>query len=148
MPNKIEQDGPSLASTLAAGITGRCPACGHGRMFSGYLTLAPRYLGLRLMLAKTFARIHSQNLPNAGVLALTFANADDYQRIDAGDVLIVRNLRTAVQRGNEIRVEIEGKASVTALHRMSPRQVEIFLAGGLINWMRAHRTRTRSRTAA
>ena len=42
MPNKIEQDGPSLASTLAAGITGRCPACGHGRMFSGYLTLAPR----------------------------------------------------------------------------------------------------------
>jgi uncharacterized protein (DUF983 family) len=42
VPNKIEQDGPSLASTLAAGITGRCPACGHGRMFSGYLTLAPR----------------------------------------------------------------------------------------------------------
>ena len=42
MPNKIEQDGPSLASTLAAGITGSCPACGHGRMFSGYLTLALR----------------------------------------------------------------------------------------------------------
>ena len=42
MPNKIEQDGPSLASTQAAGITGRCPACGHGKMFSGYLTLAPR----------------------------------------------------------------------------------------------------------
>ena len=42
MPNRTEQDRPSLASALAAGIMGRCPACGHGRMFSGYLTLAPR----------------------------------------------------------------------------------------------------------
>ena len=42
MRNITEQDGPSLASTLAAGIRGRCPACGRGRMFSGYLTLAPR----------------------------------------------------------------------------------------------------------
>ncbi len=113
-----------------------------------HATLAPRYLGLRLMLAKTFARIHSQNLPNAGILALTFAGPHDYARIAAGDVLVVRDLRASVQRGNEIRVEIEGKAPITALHRMSPRQVEIFLAGGLINWMRAHRTGMRSRTAA
>jgi uncharacterized protein (DUF983 family) len=42
VPNRTEQDRPTLASTLVAGIMGRCPACGRGKMFSGYLTLAPR----------------------------------------------------------------------------------------------------------
>jgi uncharacterized protein (DUF983 family) len=48
MPNRTEQDRPSLASTLAAGIMGRCPACGRGKMFSGYLTPAPRCNSCRL----------------------------------------------------------------------------------------------------
>ena len=113
-----------------------------------HATLAPRYLGLRLMLAKTFARIHSQNLPNAGILALTFADSNDYDRIAAGDVLVVRNLRSAVQQGNQIQIVIDGKPPITAVHRMSPRQIEIFLAGGLINWMRARRGNAQSRTAA
>lgn len=104
-----------------------------------HATLAPRYLGLRLMLAKTFARIHSQNLPNAGILALTFVDPGDYQCIAQGDVLIVRELRAAVQRGNAIAIEIEGKGTVAARHQMSTRQVDILLAGGLINWVRAKR---------
>jgi aconitate hydratase len=102
-----------------------------------HAALAPRYLGLRIVLAKAFARIHRQNLINFGVLPLTFENPSDYDRIDRGDRLRVKGLREQVRGGERVRVEcLPKQIAFDVMHRFSPRQIEVLLAGGLINWVR------------
>jgi len=106
-----------------------------------HAALAPRYLGLRLVLAKTFARIHWQNLINYGVLPLTFAHTADYDRIAKGDVIRLGGLHAALWRGPEIQAGTgsDGRR-VTLMHALSPRQIEVLLAGGLINFVRGKRS--------
>jgi aconitate hydratase len=103
-----------------------------------HAALAPRYLGLRLVLAKSFARIHWQNLVNFGVLPLTFCDHKDYERIQPGDALRLTDLRQQVTAGQEITIEMNsGTKSLRAHHGLSARQVDVFLSGGLVNWMKA-----------
>ncbi len=98
-----------------------------------HAAIAPRYLGLRVVIAKNFARIHWQNLVNFGILPLEFMKEFDYDSIALGDVLAMRGLRSALQRGGEIEVENTTKGEKYGLrHRLSRRQVEMVLAGGLI----------------
>ncbi|MGA8698145.1 MAG: aconitate hydratase [Xanthobacteraceae bacterium] len=97
-----------------------------------HAAVAPRDLGLRLVLAKGFARIHRQNLINYGVLPLLFVHPEDYDRLRKGDVLHVRDLRRALETGKEIMLECGG--SITARHGLTEKQVDTILAGGLINW--------------
>lgn len=99
-----------------------------------HASIGPRYLGLRLVLVKSFARIHRQNLINYGVLPLVFAEAADYDRVERGDILSAHNLRDTLKRGEEITIQVEGKKSVRTRHALTARQVEVILAGGLINW--------------
>jgi aconitate hydratase len=99
--------------------------------------LAPRYLGLRIVLARSFARIHGQNLVNFGVLPLTFADAADYDLIARGDVLRLSGVHGALRSGREIGVTQASKGRAIAVsHDLSPRQVDLLLAGGVINWLR------------
>ena len=97
--------------------------------------LAPRHLGLRVAVARSFARIHWQNLVNFGVLPLTFADAADYDRVGQGDRLLIRGLHRALRQGKAIPASI-GERRVTLTHDLSPRQVDVLLAGGVINWLR------------
>lgn len=102
-----------------------------------HAALAPRYLGLRLVLAAGFARIHWQNLINFGVLPLAIDPADSAE-LAPGEKLKVRGLRTILQTGKVIPLErAPGKKALTARHDLSGRQIEIMLAGGLINWVKA-----------
>jgi aconitate hydratase len=101
-----------------------------------HAAIAPRYLGLRVVLAKDYARIHWQNLANFGVVALEFDDPDDYDRIEQGDTLRLSGLRRLVEDGNETSVEIDGKGTFTARHRLSERQRAYLLTGGTTNWMR------------
>jgi aconitate hydratase len=102
-----------------------------------HAALAPRFLGLRVVLAKGFGRIHAQNLVNFGVLPLLFAEPGDYDTIALGDVIEIADLRRAVRGGPELTVYNRTKGwSQSARHTLSPRQVEVILAGGLVNWMR------------
>ncbi|MFQ5948857.1 MAG: aconitate hydratase, partial [Acidimicrobiia bacterium] len=102
-----------------------------------HAAVAPRFLGLRAVIAKGFARIHWQNLVNFGVLPLTFVDADDYERVEQGDVLVLGGLREAVPAGRALDVANATKGTAfQAEHDLSERQVEVLLAGGLINWMR------------
>lgn len=101
-----------------------------------HATLAPGYLGLRILIAKTFARIHGQNLPNSGILPLTFADPADYDKIEQGDMVVIRDIRRTVSAGTSIEVELKGKGRFPARHHMTARQVEILLCGGLINWVK------------
>lgn len=102
-----------------------------------HAALAPRFLGLQVVLARSFARIHAQNLVNFGVLPLRFQHAADRDRISAGDVLVLRNVRAALRAGREVRVEDRTTGQTfLALHDLSPRQVDVLLLGGLIPWIR------------
>ncbi len=102
-----------------------------------HAALAPRYLGLRMVLARGFARIHWQNLVNFGVLPLTFENPDDYDRIEQGDVLRVEGLDEVLGAGAEVEVRnVTKDESYAARHDLSERQIEILRQGGQIEWMK------------
>jgi predicted aconitate hydratase len=106
-----------------------------------HAVIAPRYLGLRLVIAKSYARIHWQNLANFGVLAAEFADPADYDRIEAGDELSVDGLADALGSGAEFTVHDPARnADVTVRHRLSPRQVAMVLAGGQIPLVRSRRS--------
>src|SRR5438034_2134772 len=76
-----------------------------------HAVIAPRYLGLRLVIAKSYARIHWQNLANFGVLAVEFADPADYGRIEAGDELSVDGLTGALGAGDELTVHNQDRKS-------------------------------------
>ncbi len=102
-----------------------------------HAAIAPRYLGLRAVIAKSFARIHWQNLINFGILPLTFEDPDDWERIDHDDVLTILDVRGAIQRGRRLEVINKSKDhTYLTEHSMSERQVQIMLAGSLINAVR------------
>jgi len=102
-----------------------------------HAAIAPRYLGLRAVIVKSFARIHWQNLINFGILPLTFKNPDDWERIDRDDVLSIVDVRETIQRGRRLEVINKTKDhTYLAEHSMSERQVKIMLAGSLINAVR------------
>lgn len=116
---------------------GHTIVCGHnyGQGSSReHAALAPRYLGLKVAIAKGFARIHWQNLVNFGILPVTFIHEEDYDKLGKDDVLIFSNLRTTIKDSNEITVEVKDKDyAFNVRHALSERQVEIVLSGGLIN---------------
>ena len=99
-----------------------------------HAAMAPRYLGVQAVIAKSYARIHWQNLVNFGILPLTFVDRNDYNSIDAEDVLLIENVVEAVQKGEPITVKniTKGTTFKTA-HSLSPRQIDILLHGGIIN---------------
>ncbi len=102
-----------------------------------HAALAPRYLGLRVAIVKDFARIHWQNLVNFGILPLTFVNEKDHEDLEQGDVLIFKDLRNAIHKGNEVDVAVKGKDKIIkAEHALSKRQLEMMESGGLVNWVK------------
>jgi aconitate hydratase len=106
-----------------------------------HAAIAPRYLGVKAIVAKSFARIHWQNLINFGILPLTFINAEDWDRIAPGDILSLPDVREAIQHGNWVRILNRRKnETYTAGHAMTDRQVQMILAGSLINLFRARYT--------
>jgi aconitate hydratase len=102
-----------------------------------HAAIAPRHLGLRLVVAKSYARIHWQNLANFGVLPLEFTDEADYDRVEAGDELAVERLRSALRDGREITIRnLTRGATFVTRHRLSARQVNMVLAGGQIPLLR------------
>ncbi|HNP51587.1 MAG TPA: aconitate hydratase [Nitrosomonas nitrosa] len=102
-----------------------------------HAALAPRYLGLKAVIAKSFARIHWQNLINFGILPLTFVDAGDWKKIDQDDVLSISDIRESLQGDESITVANKTQnTSFQVIHSMSTRQIEMVLAGSLINLVR------------
>jgi aconitate hydratase len=98
-----------------------------------HAALAPRYLGIRVKIAKSFARIHRSNLINFGILPLTFQNPADYDRIKQGDRLALPGIRGLVEQGEKnIPVRLNGDEIMTCLD-VSDRERQELLAGGLLN---------------
>jgi aconitate hydratase len=102
-----------------------------------HAALAPRYLGLRAVLAESFARIHWQNLINFGVVPLTFEDPKDRLDIEQGDILAFPHVRNELATGQTVTVEDHTrKRTFATRHQLSARQVDIVLIGGLLNAFR------------
>ena len=99
-----------------------------------HAALVPMYLGIRCVIAKSFARIHVANLINAGILPLTLQNPDDYDDLQQDHVLRLNGIQAGMAEGKiTIINETTGKA-ITALCSLSARQQQILLCGGLLNY--------------
>jgi aconitate hydratase len=101
-----------------------------------HAALAPSFLGVKAVLAKSYARIHRSNLVNFGILPLVFSNERDWNGIDRDDVLVVTDVHESVKKGKELRLfnqtknkEIQVKCPLTEHERA------VLLCGGLINYM-------------
>jgi aconitate hydratase len=132
---QVDEDYPRRARECREG-SGHLIVAGHnyGQGSSReHAAITPRYLGLHAVLAKSFARIHWQNLANFGILALEFTDERDYDRIDPGDTLLIDGLRDALAGSPQLTVTNTGKhEQYPVRHQLSPRQVTIVLAGGQI----------------
>lgn len=102
-----------------------------------HAALVPLYLGIKAVIAKSFARIHCANLANAGILPLVFLDESVYDRIDQMDELEIANAREAIANGGPITVENKTKGFTFQVEAiLSQRQRDIVLAGGLLNYTR------------
>ncbi len=101
-----------------------------------HAALAPRYLGVRAKIVKSFARIHKANLCNFGILPLVFVNPDDYELFEKGMRLTFPGVRQRLERGDtEIPVQLDGREIMTVLE-VSERQRKHLIAGGTLNFVK------------
>ncbi|MFZ9575264.1 MAG: aconitate hydratase [Sphingobacteriia bacterium] len=105
-----------------------------------HAAMEPRHLGVKVVLVKSFARIHETNLKKQGMLALTFANPSDYDKILENDRLSVVGLKT-MKPGTMLKIELKHESGITELievnHSYNAQQIEWFKAGGALNIIRA-----------
>jgi aconitate hydratase len=99
-----------------------------------HAALAPRSLGLRAVIARSFARIHRQNLVNFGILPLVLDLAEPSPT--TGQVIRFGNLRRSVGKGGSIRAQVDDGRTLELTLEATPRERNILLEGGLINWYR------------
>ncbi len=97
-----------------------------------HAALVPMYLGVRVVIAKSFARIHVANLINAGIMPLTFANAEDYDRLNQGDTLSLVDIFAGMDRGEIILKNETSGEEMKLSCDFTSRQKAILKAGGLL----------------
>ena len=115
-------------------IAGKNYAQGSSRE---HAALAPKFLGQKFAIAKSYARIGWQNLINFGIVPFEFKNAADYDKLEQGDVLRIKGLRTAIKNRDSITATVVGKdIAIPLTYTISERQAEILLKGGVINYVK------------
>jgi aconitate hydratase len=92
------------------------------------------FLGVKVVIAKTFERIHAANLINFGILPLVFQNEADYERINSGDILRIPGIRDALQRRSPLQVSnVTAGGDIAVVYELTDRQQKLILAGGALN---------------
>ncbi len=131
-----DEEFPARAKKAGKGIIVGGSNYGQGSSRE-HAALVPLYLGIKAVVAKSFARIHRANLINAGILPLVFKNEADYDAVELGDSLTLDNIRRHVVNDEPIilRNETRGK-DIEVTCELSGRQKDILLAGGLLNYTR------------
>jgi len=102
-----------------------------------HAALAPAQLGVRAVIAMSFARIHRRNLIAQGIVPLLFQNEQDYGKAELGQTWRISELHSIADGSDEIPCEIEGLGEITLTHDFLPREREIVVAGGLIRYLKA-----------
>ena len=126
----------------------RAKAAGDGIIVGGsnygqgssreHAALVPMYLGIRCVVAKSFARIHAANLINAGILPLTFENPDDYDALQPGARLRIDDIRAGMAAGSLTLTDTAAGKAYSVVCSLTERQQAILLAGGLLNYTKEH----------
>lgn len=102
-----------------------------------HAALAPRYLGLKVVLVKDFARIHLQNLINFGIVPIRFLEENDYNKLDNGSVLVFKDLRKNLLKKEPFDIFIKSTDEpIKVVHDLTNRHLELILRGGIINWIK------------
>ena len=101
-----------------------------------HAALVPLYLGVRAVVAKSFARIHAANLINAGILPLTFANPEDYDKLEQDDELALVNVFEGMETGEITLVDKTKGIEIPLVCAFTERQLAILRAGGLLPYTR------------
>jgi aconitate hydratase len=122
----------------------RAKAAGDGIIVGGsnygqgssreHAALVPMYLGIRCVIAKSFARIHVANLINAGILPLTFKNAEDYELLEQGHKLRICNIKKGMECGVLTLIDENSGKQILLSCDLTQRQIDIVTAGGLLNY--------------
>ena len=122
----------------------RAKAAGDGVIIGGsnygqgssreHAALVPMYLGIRCVIAKSFARIHVANLINAGILPLTFEKPEDYDALEQDHVLKLSDIRLGMSQGKICVTDVTTGKTFNGLCNLTDRQQAILMAGGLLNY--------------
>lgn len=127
-------DFPERAKSRGGGIIVGGANYGQGSSRE-HAALVPLYLGISAVVVKSFARIHKANLINAGILPLEFANADDYDKINLNDDLVLENIRECIENDKPIYLTNRTTSEKILLTcEITTREREMILAGGLLNF--------------
>ncbi|MEE0945966.1 MAG: aconitate hydratase [Acutalibacteraceae bacterium] len=100
-----------------------------------HAALVPMYLGVRVVIAKSFARIHIANLINAGIMPVTLKNADDYEKLTQGDMLSLENIYNGMDKGEMTLVNKNTGEKIALSCSFTDRQKAILKAGGLLAYV-------------
>lgn len=129
-----DKDFPERAKAKGGGVIIGGVNYGQGSSRE-HAALVPLYLGIKAIVAKSFARIHVANLINFGIVPMTFANPDDYDKFSEGDELEIKGFKEAVQNKDEVMLINKTTGACTQLQLvLTARQREILLAGGCLNY--------------
>jgi aconitate hydratase len=99
-----------------------------------HAALAPMYLGIKAVITKSFARIHYANLVNFGIIPLVFSSESDYDLVSQGDTIEIQGIKAQIRDGNTIHARTGSGKELVLRHSLTPRQVDIIIAGGLLNY--------------
>jgi len=101
-----------------------------------HAALAPMFLGIRMVIAKSFARIHRSNLINFGIIPATFKNPVDYEKIKQGKLLRIANIGEQLEEGKGVVLVDDTKQQIEIVFDLKPRERELIKSGGLLNWIK------------
>lgn len=101
-----------------------------------HAALAPKYLGIKAVIAKSYARIHRQNLINFGIIPLVFADKDEYRNIEQGDNLEINNILSLFREDELVVENITKVEKYHVKHNLSGRQMDILFEGGLLQYVK------------
>jgi aconitate hydratase len=95
------------------------------------------FVGIRAIIVKSYARIHRSNLINFGILPLTFKDGKEFEKVEQGDQLRIEKVRDRLRANGSLTIQNVTQGRVFEVsHGLNEREIEILLAGGLLNYTR------------
>ena len=129
-----DKEFPERAKALGGGVILGGQNYGQGSSRE-HAALVPLYLGIKAVIAKSFARIHVANLINFGIVPMTLVNEDDYDKISEADGILIENFSAAIANGDTVALTLKKSGEKIPLRlTLTERQRAILLAGGMLNY--------------
>ena len=133
--NRVDSEFPKRAKENGGGIIVAGSNYGQGSSRE-HAALAPLYLGIKGVIAKSFARIHKANLINNGIVPLEFINEDDYEDIDLMDEIIINDIKDALVKGEVKAINATKESEYNLKADLTEKEIEVIKAGGRLNYLK------------